>query len=73
MTNRTKGYEVRKAISYQKKCRYCGSIAVVPRELMNFKGPTFIKCACGHFVQFTDDLGFCPTDVAFIYQKEQEK
>ena len=71
--NHTEGYKVRKAISYQKKCRYCGSIVVVPHNLMNFKGPTFVKCSCGHEVQLTDDLGFCPSDVSFIYEKEQGK
>ena len=71
--NITEGYEVKKAVSYQKKCRYCGSIAVVPYKLMNFNGPTFVKCACGHEVQFTDDIGRCPSDVAFIYEKEDKQ
>lgn len=68
--NHTKGYDIHKALRYQRKCRYCGCVADVPREIMNFSGPTFVRCACGHEVQMTDDLGFCPSDVTFIYDKE---
>lgn len=71
--NITEGYKVNKPVSYQKKCRYCGTILLVGYKDMNFKGPTFARCACGHEVQFTDDIGRCPSDVAFIYEKENGK
>lgn len=69
--NLTDGYKVTKPITYQKKCRYCGSIIAIPHDKMNFKGPTFAECPCGHNVQFTDDIGQCPSDVSFFYDKEQ--
>lgn len=72
MVNITEGFKVNRPIKYQKRCRYCGAIIKVDYSQMNFKGPTFAPCPCGHEVQFTDDLGFVPTDVSFIYTKEQD-
>ena len=69
--NITKGQKARRPIRYEKKCMFCGTIVSLEWEQMNFKGPTFAECPCGHNVQFTDDLGSCPGDVAFVYKKEQ--
>lgn len=68
--NLEKGYSVKSPIRYDKRCHYCGSWVSVQWNDMNFKGPTFARCDCGHEVQFTDDIGRCPSDVAFIYDKE---
>ena len=72
MVNITEGFMVKRPIKYQKRCRYCGAVIKVDYCRMNFKGPTFVKCLCGHNVQFTDDWGSVPTDVSFIYTKEQD-
>jgi len=62
-------YKVDRPIIYQKKCYFCKSIISIPYSKMNFNGPTFARCVCGHEVQFTDDLGCIPTNVSFIYGK----
>lgn len=69
MVNITEGHKVNRPIKYQKKCRYCGAIIKLDYAQMNFRGPTFALCPCGHNVQFTDDWGRCPDDVSFIYTK----
>ena len=71
MMNLTEGYKVKSPTRYDKKCRYCGAWVSVQWKDMNFKGPTFARCSCGHEVQFTDDWGRCPTDVSFVYEKEK--
>lgn len=68
--NLTEGYEVKTPERYVKTCRYCGAVITVERKDMNFSGPTFAKCECGHEVQFTDDIGRCPCDVDFEYGEE---
>ena len=68
--NITSGQKATKPIRYEKKCRYCGTLISLNWDQMNFKGPTFAECPCGHNVQFTDDWGRCPGDVTFVYEKE---
>ena len=69
--NITKGQKARRPIRYEKKCMFCGTLISLTWNQMNFNGPTFAECPCGHHVQFTDDLGCCPGDVAFVYEKER--
>ena len=69
--NITEGYKIEDPVTYQKKCHYCGSLITVERKLMNFKGPTFARCSCGHEVQFTDDIGRCPADVSFFFANKE--
>jgi len=71
--NITTGQKARKPLRYEKRCMFCGTLISLTWNQMNFNGPTFAECPCGHHVQFTDDLGCCPNDVVFVYGKEQEK
>lgn len=68
--NITTGQKARKPVRYEKRCMFCGTLISLTWNQMNFNGPTFAECPCGHHVQFTDDLGCCPGDVAFVYEKE---
>ena len=69
--NLTKGYRVIQTTLFEKRCHYCGSVIQIPYEKMNFDGPTFTMCKCGHNVQFTDDIGRCPDDVRFLYRRKK--
>lgn len=69
--NLTEGYRIRQTTLFRKRCVYCGSVTIIPYEKMNFSGPTFTLCKCGHNVQFTDDWGRCPADVKFSYGRKR--
>lgn len=69
--NLTEGYEVTKPVLFRKRCVYCGALTTLTYDKMNFKGPTFTLCTCGHNVQFTDDWGRCPDDVKFVYRRRK--